>query len=140
MPLLGDAFSVVTMAAAVGGVDCRVSRLKCTLLRVSGMGVQLWLMDVAKRAQEKTEMPMADSEVSPLAGIFGYSHSLPVGQGRDQHGQLSNIAPTPTSVEMPDLTGKTGFKNCICSKHTLFPLMFPKQCPIKAIPTAPAVV
>lgn len=91
MPLLGDAFSVVTMAAAGG--DCRVSRLKCTLLRVSGMRVQLWLMDVAKRAQEKTEMPMADSEVSPLAGIFGYSHSLPVGQGRDQHGQLSKHSP-----------------------------------------------
>lgn len=42
------------------------------------MGVQLKLMDVAKRAQEKTEMPMADAEASQLAGGFGFSHSLPI--------------------------------------------------------------
>lgn len=41
------------------------------------MGVQLQLMDVAKRAREKTGMPMADAEASRLADGFGFSHSLP---------------------------------------------------------------
>lgn len=53
---------------------------------------------------------MADAEASPLAGGFGFSLSA-YSQGRDQHSQLPNMSMSPTSVEMPNLTGKIGFKN-----------------------------
>lgn len=89
-------------------------------------------MNVAKRAREKTETPMADTEASPLTGGFGFSHSA-YSQGRDQHSQLANTSMSPASVEVPNLTGKIGFKNGICFEHTLLFLLFPIQYNITTI-------
>lgn len=71
------------------------------------MGVQLQLMNEAKRAREKTETPMADAEASPLAGGFGFSTFCL----QSEQGSAQPASKYVHESYICGLKGKIGFKN-----------------------------